>query len=140
MHVVAVPDRVVRTRVRLQQLGVETATSGKRLVLLQRVGDVDPEPVDAAVQPEPQGALEVVDDLGVLPVEVGLLGGEQVEVPLAVGQPGPGRAAEDRLPVGRGSVRRAHGRAGTRSGRAGSRSRPKSRRAAARRAIQQFGP
>ena len=38
-------------------------------------------------------------DLGVLPVEVGLLGGEEVEVPLAVADARPGRTAEDRLPA-----------------------------------------
>ena len=37
--------------------------------------------------------------LRVAPVEVGLGGVEEVEVPLAVLDPGPGRAAEDRLPV-----------------------------------------
>ena len=58
-------------------------------------------------------SLELLDDLGVLPVEVRLLGGEQVEVPLAVGHPGPGGAAEDRLPVvGRLGAVRARDRAG----------------------------
>ena len=38
-------------------------------------------------------------DGGVVPVEVGLFGGEEVEVPLAVGDPGPGGAAEEGLPV-----------------------------------------
>ena len=37
--------------------------------------------------------------LRVLPVEVGLLGREEVEVPLAVADARPGRAAEDRLPA-----------------------------------------
>ena len=39
--------------------------------------------VDPAIRPETQGGLEVGMDLRVLPVEVGLLGGEEVEVPLA---------------------------------------------------------
>src|SRR5690606_24128251 len=63
------------------------------------VRDVDPEAVDAQVQPEPQDVEELLAYLRVLPVEVGLFGREQVEVPLPVGEPGPGGAAEDRLPV-----------------------------------------
>ena len=47
------------------------------------VRDVDAEAVDAAIQPEPQRLLEIVQDLGVVPVEVRLLGVEQVQVPLA---------------------------------------------------------
>ena len=47
------------------------------------VRHVDAEPVDAAVQPEPQRLLEIVDDSGFVPVQVGLLGVEQVQVPLA---------------------------------------------------------
>ena len=43
--------------------------------------------------------LEVGGHLRVGPVEVRLLGGEQVQVPLAVRDPGPGRAAEEGLPV-----------------------------------------
>ena len=46
--------------------------------------DVDAEAVDAAVEPEAQDRLELVADLGVAPVEVGLGGVEEVEVPLAV--------------------------------------------------------
>lgn len=68
-------------------------------VLGEPVGDVDAEPVDAPVEPEPQDGLELGVHVGVLPVEVGLFGGVQVEVPLAVGQPGPGRAAEFGDPV-----------------------------------------
>ncbi|SKZ34891.1 Uncharacterised protein [Mycobacteroides abscessus subsp. abscessus] len=71
------------------------------------VRDVEAESVDAAVQPEAQGIGEVVEYLGVVPVDVGLFGGEQVQVPLArgavrFGDPGPGRTAEDRRPVVRG--------------------------------------
>ncbi len=69
-------------------------------VLDQRVRDVDAEAVDAPVAPEPQRRAEVGADLFVLPVEVGLLGCEQVQVPLSVGHPLPGAAAEDGLPVG----------------------------------------
>jgi hypothetical protein len=68
------------------------------------VGHVDAEPVDATFQPEPQRLLQIVEDLRVLPVEVGLLGIEQVQVPLArlavrLLDPRPGRAAEHRHPV-----------------------------------------
>ncbi len=72
---------------------------GKPLRLDHPVGDVDAEAVHAEVEPEAQDRLELRVDLGVLPVQVGLLGGEQVEVPLTVGQPRPRRAAEHRLPV-----------------------------------------
>ncbi len=63
------------------------------------VRDVDPEAVHAQAQPEAQDRLELLVDLGVVPVEVGLLGREEVQVPVAVGDTGPGGAAEDRLPV-----------------------------------------
>ncbi|MGX1476134.1 UNVERIFIED_CONTAM: hypothetical protein RKD50_004942 [Streptomyces canus] len=61
---------------------------------------VHAEAVDPAVGPEAQGGAEVLADLVVRPVEVGLLGGEQMQVPLPVRHPPPGAAAEDGLPVG----------------------------------------
>ena len=61
------------------------------LLLEQAVRHVDPEAVDAAVEPEAQHVLEHVADLGVAPVEVGLGGVEEVEVPLAVRRPGSTR-------------------------------------------------
>ena len=72
-----------------------------RGVLHQQVGHVDPEPVHAPVGPEPQRGEEVLPDLVQRPVEVRLLGGEQVEVPVAVADRLPGGAAEERAPVGR---------------------------------------
>jgi hypothetical protein len=48
------------------------------------VRDVDAEAVDAPVEPEPHDVLELRVDLGVPPVQVGLLGSEQVEAPLPV--------------------------------------------------------
>ena len=68
---------------------------------------VDAEPVDPAVGPEPERLQEVVADLTVFPVQVRLLRGEQVQVPLPVRDAVPGRAAEQGGPVrGRlGSVR-----------------------------------
>ena len=70
-------------------------------VLDQAVADVDPEPVDAAVEPEAEHVVEVGQHLRRGPVEVGLGGVEEVQVPLAVGDLGPGAAAEDGQPVGR---------------------------------------
>ncbi len=77
---------------------------GKALGLHHAVRDVDAEAVHAHVQPEAQDGAELVADGRVLPVEVGLLGGEEVQVPLprravGLGDPGPGGAAEDGLPV-----------------------------------------
>src|SRR3712207_8746529 len=53
-----------------------------------------PETVRAPVGPEAQGGQEVVADFPVVPVQIGLLGGEQVQVPLAVRRPRPRRAAD----------------------------------------------
>ncbi|SHN32830.1 hypothetical protein SAMN05216499_13838 [Actinacidiphila paucisporea] len=77
---------------------------GKAGCFDQAVGDVDTESVDAEVEPEAQDGAEFVVDGGVVPIEVGLLRGEQVQIPLAggsvgVGGAGPGRAAEDGFPV-----------------------------------------
>ena len=43
---------------------------------------VGAEPFDAAVEPEPEHPIEVIDDVGVVPVEVGLGRREHGEVPL----------------------------------------------------------
>ena len=77
-----------------------------RKVLAQSVRDVDAESVDATVGPEPQGFHEVCANLWIVPVEVWLFLGEQVQVPLAGRAIGiwdalPRRPAEDRLPVRR---------------------------------------
>src|SRR6202522_4606447 len=76
---------------------------------MRGVGYFDADAVDAAVEPEAQDRLELGPDLRVGPVEVGLLRGEQVQVPLAgravrSRDPGPRGAAEDRLPVVRRKV------------------------------------
>jgi hypothetical protein len=64
------------------------------------VGHVDTEAVDSSVGPEAQGGAEVGPDLLVVPVEVGLFGREEVQVPLPVRDLLPRAAAEDRRPVG----------------------------------------
>ena len=64
------------------------------------VHGVEPEAVDAAFEPEPHRRQQPVLHVGVVEVEVGLLGEEVVQVVLiAPGVPGPGAAAEQREPV-----------------------------------------
>ena len=72
-------------------------------VLGEEMGDVDPEAVHPARQPELEDRLELGAHLGVGPVEVRLRGVEQVQVPLA-GLPGvrhasPRGPAEDARPA-----------------------------------------
>ena len=74
-------------------------------VLGQPARDVHPEPVDPAREPEPQGLREVLLHRRVRPVQVGLLGCEQVQVEGTVGQARPRGAAEHRPPAVR---RRPH--------------------------------
>ena len=73
---------------------------GERRVLDEGVGDVDPEPVDPAVEPVLDDAEEGLPHRRVGPVEVGLLGQEQVAPPLP-GRlvEGPGRTPEVAAPV-----------------------------------------
>lgn len=92
--------RELGERVLAAERGGAQVAQGLGEVLGERVGDVDAEAVHAPVGPEAQGGAEVGADLVVVPVEVGLLGCEQVQVPLPVGDAFPGAAAEDRLPVG----------------------------------------
>ncbi|GES34174.1 hypothetical protein San01_66620 [Streptomyces angustmyceticus] len=97
MDAVLVEERQDLVAEQLQLFAV--AHVGQAGGLDQAVGHIDPEAVHAQVEPEAEDGTELVPDGGVVPVEVGLLGGEEVEVPLAVGHPGPGRAAEEGLPV-----------------------------------------
>ena len=104
MHRVDVPVRVV-----VPVDGAELqhpAVVGVRQpgLLRHRRRRVDPQPVDPAVEPEPQHVVEVVEHRLVAPVEVGLLGREEVQVPLPrravrLGDPRPGRPAERADPV-----------------------------------------
>ena len=71
-------------------------------VLGDHVDDVHPEAVDAPVEPPAHHRVDGLADLGVLPVEVGLLAREQVQVVLAGRRVElPRRPAEERAPVGR---------------------------------------
>ena len=58
---------------------------GQRGVLGDQGGGVDPDAGHAPVEPEPQDLLVLPRDVGMAPVEVGLAGGEQVQVPLLPG-------------------------------------------------------
>ena len=83
-------------------------------VLEKDVEHVEPEAVDAALQPLPHHGELGGLDRPVPPVEVGLLRQERVEVELvAFRLPGPGRAAEERDPV----VRRQRAAIGVEVGR-----------------------
>jgi hypothetical protein len=86
---------------------------GHRRVLDEQRGRVDPDPGGAAVEPEAEDGFVFGTDVGMVPVEVRLFGGEEVEVP----PPGwrrvrsaPGRALNsERQPV---AARRRRRRAG----------------------------
>ena len=71
---------------------------------------IDAEAVNAAVGPEPQRGVEVLTDLRVVPVKIGLFRGEKVQVPLPQGTglgssllnyPRPGTPAKAGGPIGR---------------------------------------
>jgi hypothetical protein len=95
---VTIPERVVRLTAGLDQRLVALDVR-ETWCLDEPVGDIDPEAVDAAVEPELEDRVELGPHLFVLPVEVGLGGVEQVEVPLAVVDPLPRRTSEDGQPV-----------------------------------------
>ncbi len=108
MH--ARPVRVVRAPVPVGapvHLAVGQRAVG-RDVLGDEVDDVHAEAVDAAVEPPPHHRVDRLADVGVLPVEVRLLGVEQVQVVRARGLVEPPRAApEERAPVRRLGARGA---------------------------------
>jgi hypothetical protein len=98
VHLGLVPGQRV-DRVTGAGVGLGVVRVGQGGVLEEARGHVDAEAVDAPVQPEAQHPVELGADLGVAPVPVGLLGGEHVQVPLAVADPGPRGAAEHGVPV-----------------------------------------
>ena len=103
VHGIAVPERVVRLRLVPRSVR-PLAEIGQVLVLVEPVGDVDPEAVDPAVEPEAQHPFEFGVDVRFRPVQVRLPGVEEVQVPLARPPVGladarPGGPTEDALPV-----------------------------------------
>ena len=97
VHPRAVDDRSTEAAVLLA--GPDLSVRERR-VLGDQVDDVHPEAVDAPVEPPAHHRVDGLADLGVLPVEVGLLAREEVQVVLA----GhlvvlPRRAGEERSPV-----------------------------------------
>jgi hypothetical protein len=99
-HLAQAPDDLVVLH-GVVDVGVRRGGAGRVVgqagLLAQALHDVDPEPVDAPVEPEPHDVVHGRHDLGVLPVEVGLLGQEQVEVPLLGGLVPRPRGAEGEL-------------------------------------------
>ena len=69
-------------------------------VFEEPVSHVDAKAVDVAVEPESDDVIEIVGDGRLPPIQVRLLGGEEVEVPLPAGVvSGPRRPPEHRQPV-----------------------------------------
>ena len=121
MHARLVPLREVQDPAERHVQPVALAGARVPGSLDQSGGHIDAEAVDAPVEPEPQGRLEVRADVGVVPVEVRLGGVEQVQVPPPARLPGriedgvPGPAAECGAPVVRraGTVVRTRARSGS---------------------------
>src|SRR5699024_5097163 len=99
MDVVAIPQRMGAILWHRPELGLARQLLSK--VFRQPMSDVYAEPVNPAIGPEPQCVQEVLPHLGVLRVQIRLLGPEGVEVPLPVRHTRPRRSAEDRGPVRR---------------------------------------
>ena len=80
MYLVLVPVRMALPG--WPRRGVPAGEIGHGRVFGQAVGYIDAEAVNAAVEPEAQDRLELGSHLGVRPVKIGLLGGEEVQIPL----------------------------------------------------------
>ena len=89
-------------------MSLERHAVGQRRVLGDQVDDVHPEAVDTPVDPPAHHRVDGLADLFVLPVQIGLLAREDVQVVLATAVVVlPGGAGENRLPVvGLGAVAR----------------------------------
>ncbi|MNY44601.1 hypothetical protein D3C86_1796410 [compost metagenome] len=91
-------------------VGIETATVplgiGREILLFgNQVNHVEAQAVDAFVCPELAHLLQFFADRRVFPVEIGLLGGKQMQVILAaVGMPLPGITAKFGTPVVRRGI------------------------------------
>ena len=99
-----VPVRLVHPGARLEQGADVVPSVGQARHLGHRRGGINANAVNAAVEPEPDDRVEVVLNFCVGPVQVRLLGGEQVQVPLlwtAVrsGDAGPRRSTEGADPI-----------------------------------------
>ena len=95
--------RAVGDALDLEAVGVARVHGavGERVGLADQVDHVHAEAVDAPVDPPAHHRVHGLPDLGVLPVEVGLLAAEQVQVVLPRRLVElPPRAAEERAPVG----------------------------------------
>ena len=94
VHLIAVPMRMAWVLVGRLTRDARVVHVGQGVVLGHRVGDVDAEAVDAAVEPEAQDRVELLDNLCVIPVPIRLADVEQVEIPLTVVDAFPGRPSE----------------------------------------------
>ena len=94
---VAVDERMLPGRHRRQLLDRTGVGIAGRLH--ETVGDVDAETRGTTIEPEPHHCVEFVRDRRMIPVQVRLALVVDVEIPLAVGDAGPCRPAEHRLPV-----------------------------------------
>ena len=102
VHFRTVPQRAERAVRRQHMLHRGRIHVGQRHgieVLGQAVRHVDAEAVGAVVGPESQRFLEFLVHVRILPIQIRLLLGEHVQVPLSVIDLLPRRAAEQRLPV-----------------------------------------
>jgi hypothetical protein len=99
------PQQLVGTRIVVQRAGRDRLYGigqvGEGWVLSDAVDHVHAKAVDAAIEPEAQRVVHGLHHLRLVPVEIGLLAQEEMQVPLARGLvPGPGGIrAEGGAPV-----------------------------------------